>query len=178
MTTDLADKADSRPWHERTWVDLCRGGLDRYPWLPVAFIVLLYLLGFQSQWRIGPDSAHYVEVARSLAAGEGYRYQGTPEGLLWPGLPWLMAVVFRFAGDQAFAVLNAVMLIFAAVGLSCWYRTLRFSLDRADALAVLTLTALCETVFLFSFHVLTDIPFFAGVMMMLAGYEGWVTRDS
>src|SRR5690349_14351486 len=47
------------------------------------FIILagIYLLAFNGQWRLEPDSALYLTLGRNVANGEGFTYQDIPHRL-------------------------------------------------------------------------------------------------
>jgi hypothetical protein len=65
-------------------------------------------------WDVRNDSAMYVATARSLAAGEGYRYLGEPFTVRPPGFALLLA---PFVGSEsAFRHLNALVSLFGAAG--------------------------------------------------------------
>jgi hypothetical protein len=49
---------------------------DRHRWWLFGAAALLYVAGFNGQWRVSPDSALYASLGRSLAEGLGYTYQG------------------------------------------------------------------------------------------------------
>src|SRR5687768_2078575 len=59
---------------------------------------LLYLAGFNGQWRPEPDSGLYLTIGRNLASGEGYTYHGHSHRLVFPGLPLIFAGLFRVFG--------------------------------------------------------------------------------
>jgi len=146
------------------WLDRHR----RWVWLGVG---LLYLAGFNGQWRIGPDSALHMTVARNLAAGAGYTHPAGLHRLINPGLPYLTAATFRLFGADRLVVIHLVMfmLAVAAMGLTYWLMKLRF--DRPTAVMVLCLLAVTETFYHYAFCVLTDMPFLVGVLLLLVGYE-------
>ncbi|MEW6746149.1 MAG: glycosyltransferase family 39 protein [Planctomycetota bacterium] len=58
-------------------------------------------------WKLMPDNCYYMELARSLAAGEGYRYQGEPHTCFPPGWPLLLAIGMK-AGLVSWWALRAV----------------------------------------------------------------------
>ena len=65
-------------------------------------IAAAYLLGFNGQWRMGPDSGLYLNLARSLASGNGYTYHGIRQETVYPGFPLALAaeqIVRRLPAD-------------------------------------------------------------------------------
>lgn len=96
---------------------------------PTARLLLLALLALtagalfaapgRGTWLVDPDSAAYVGLARSLAAGEGYTLQGEPHRKFPPGFPFALALVIRAAGDpEAFGPMRD--LVCAASVLAVW----------------------------------------------------------
>ena len=78
------------------------------------FVILtgIYLLGFNGQWRLEPDSALYLTLARNVSIGEGFTYQDIPHRLAFPGLPRLFAAVFMlFHSDKTLPPLILMLLI-------------------------------------------------------------------
>src|SRR5689334_3360797 len=55
----------------------------RRRWLLIG-VLALYLLGFNGQWRLEPDSALYLTIGRNLAEGRGYTYHGVSHHLAYP----------------------------------------------------------------------------------------------
>ena len=51
---------------------------DRHRHKLYALLLVIYLLGFNAQWRVEPDSALYLTMGRNVAAGMGYTYNGLP----------------------------------------------------------------------------------------------------
>src|SRR5947199_57359 len=84
------------------------------------FFILLavaYLISFNGQWRIEPDSALYLSLARNLAEGKGYTYLGAPHHLAYPGLPAVFAVLMKICGARAMWPEDLAMLVFATAAL-------------------------------------------------------------
>ena len=71
-------KANQQPVALLAWIDQHRRQL-------FLCLAALYLLGFNGQWQIEPDSALYLTLARNLARGLGYTYHGAPQNLAFPG---------------------------------------------------------------------------------------------
>ena len=78
--------------------DRLLGWVDVHRWKLLAGLVLLYVIGFNGQWRMEPDSALYLTIGRNLAEGRGYSYHGVHHHLAYPGLPWLFAATFKIFG--------------------------------------------------------------------------------
>jgi len=134
-------------------------------------IAAAYLLGFNGQWRMGPDSGLYLNLARSLASGNGYTYHGIRQETVYPGFPLALAAVQRvFPGHLIFAA-DALILGCALAALGLIYRLILLAYDRPTAILITAGVAFSHQFFRYSFEVLTDMPFLAGVMAVLAGHE-------
>jgi hypothetical protein len=84
--------------------------VDRYRWVLIAAIAILYAIGFTDQWRIGPDSAQHLVFARSLSENQGLAQTELIHEALSPGLAHLLAEVFRLSRSTSFAAANLLML--------------------------------------------------------------------
>ncbi len=147
-----------------TWFDRRRGWL----WLVIA---VLYAVGFNGQWRIGPDSAIHVSIAKSLAQGDGFTHPTGLEDTVNPGLAHLTAGVFKLFGVDHFIAINVVMLLCSAGVLVLAYWVVRLRFGRATAVVIVCMLAVNETFYRYGYQVLTDMPFLLGLMGMLLGNE-------
>ncbi len=151
--------------------------VDRYRWWLFGALALLYLAATSLVWRVSPDTALYVELGRNLAVGKGYVFQGRPHGLALPGLPYMIAAMFMLFGDYGLEASNALIALFGLGTLAASYRLFRLHFDRANAVVLVVLLGVGDTYFRHTLHLLTDIPFLCGVMLLLTGYEGLRLAD-
>src|SRR6478672_2948307 len=84
-------------------------------------VLTLYLLGFNGQWRLEPDSALYLTIGRNLAEGRGYTYHGDHHHLAYPGLPWLFAATFKVFGVDTLLPAHVIILLCGAAALALTY---------------------------------------------------------
>jgi hypothetical protein len=150
--------------------------VDEHRYKLYAALVVLYLLGFNGQWRPEPDSALYLTIGRNLALGEGYTYHGHPHRLVFPGLPWLFAALFSAFGTDSLVPQHLVMLAMGAAALALTYRLFLLHAGRPMAVLVTVLVGVSRTFYRYNFELLTDLPFMLAVLAFLAGYEGVVHR--
>jgi len=130
----------------------------RHLFLAGGSILLVYAAGVTGRWWPTPDSALYLGLARSLANGEGLRFNGEVHGLVTPGLPLILAGIRVLFGDGFWAP-NLFIALCALGTLALTYRVIaRFS-DRRIALAVTVCTAFSYTFFYNGHRILTDMPF-------------------
>ena len=101
----------------------------------VGYALCCLLLWTARDWRPEWDGAVYVLVAKSLAAGEGYLYQGEPFFLRPPGLPWALSFIVGGEGFDPYPV-NLLLMAFAATTVAALLFALRGLHDGAFALLV------------------------------------------
>lgn len=151
------------------------------PWMGVVgvLVVLVVLaINVTPYWLPSPDSGLYLDLGRSLAAGKGYQVDGIPHTLAFPGLPLMLAAVYRTLGENFF-VMN---LIETLMGVGCVLLTivlLRRWVGIRLAVVIGLLTGMTETLVRYSARVLTDIPhLFFSLLSLVLIEEMWMQRSS
>jgi hypothetical protein len=139
--------------------------------------MILYLAGFTGRWRIEPDAALYLSVARNIAEGNGFTYQGRPHNLAYPGLPWMIAGTFKVFGTDVLWPAHVLMLLITLATLALTYRTFRLHADTGIATIVTLGTGLTYTFYPLAHRIMTDMPFLLGVMAFFCGYEAMIQRS-
>jgi hypothetical protein len=134
-------------------------------------VLALYLLGFNGQWRLEPDSALYLTIGRNLAEYRGYTYHGVSHHLAYPGLPWLLAGLFKAFGSGSLLPAHVALLLFGFAALALTYRLFLLHAGRPTAVLMTVLLGLSRTFYRYNFELLSDVPFLTGVMAFLVGYE-------
>jgi hypothetical protein len=141
---------------------------------PLLIILFLFLLcGFNGQWHLGPDSGLYLSLGQNLANGRGYTYHGLPHGMVYPGLPYALATLFKIFHSQnaVIAAADALMLACGLGVLAATYRLVDLAFNRPSAVIVTLGVGITREFYRYCFEILTDMPFLLGVMMFLAGQE-------
>ncbi|MFT5049281.1 MAG: 4-amino-4-deoxy-L-arabinose transferase-like glycosyltransferase [Chlamydiales bacterium] len=121
-------------------------------------------------WRPEWDGSVYLLLARSLAAGDGYLYQGEPFYLRPPGLSWLLSFMAQDGSFDAQRV-NQLLMFFATTSVFAIYLATRDLHDRRCALVVALLSG---TSLLFSqlFNsVFAEFPFVTFSLLATAALE-------
>jgi hypothetical protein len=149
---------------------------DQYRWWIFAAIAVVYLLGFNGQWHVEPDSALYLSIARNIAEGHGYVYHGQIAHLAYPGLPWLEAGTFKLFGLGVLWPAHLIMLGFSLAAIGLVYQLFRLHAGRPVAVMIVLMVAVGESFYQYAYQLRNDMPFVAGVMGVLAGYEGLIRR--
>jgi hypothetical protein len=158
------DKPPAVPQRLMAWVDRRRR-------LFLCGVLILYLLGFNGQWRVERDSALYLATGRNLAEGRGYTFQGAHQRLAFPGLPLLFAGNFKLFGERAVLADLIAMLAMGFLALALVYRLFLIHAGRATAVLITVGVAGSRLFYRYCFELLSDLPFLLGVMAFFAGYE-------
>ena len=149
-----------RPW--QVWLA---------PVLAVAYAVVALQSFTDARWRPEWDSGIYLLTARSLAAGEGYRYQGEPFFLRPPGFSAFLSL-FLESGDSEprydFQRLNGLMALAAAAALLAVALALRPLLGAGWAAVAALLTFLSPGMVPQVGWVQSDLPYLAISYLALA----------
>jgi len=138
----------------------------------LAGLLLVYLLGFNAQWRPTPDSALYLTIGRNLFEGNGFTYHGEVNRLSYPGTPLLVAASFRLFRSESLTPLLIEMFLGGVIALALVYRL--FLLHDGQKMAVwMTIgVGLCALFHRYCYELLSDMPFFIGAIGFFAGWEG------
>lgn len=144
---------------------------------------LALLSAIRPVWAIDPDAGLYVGLARSLAAGDGYALDGVPHTKYPPGLPFVLSLVVRVGGPEAYAGFHAVLVVaLLASGVLAAAVATRLGAPPPVALAVALATLASQTLFDLSVtYVRSEAPFLALSLAALAclwraqqpGARGW-----
>lgn len=108
----------------------------RWFWAAASVLLVAYLLLQNPYWVPGGDSDFYVAVARSMALGQGFKYNGLPVAISPPGWPWLMAQVLRFSTSFLALKLLTMLCMYASLLIS-YFIALRFVRPATAAVCIL-----------------------------------------
>jgi len=126
--------------------------------LVAACVAAVHLAGVTNRWWPTDDSSLYLSLGRSLAAGEGYRFNGRPCNAVTPALPWILAGLRAVAGEGYWAAnLFEAICGLGVVALACW--AMAAVADRHAALLATAACGLSYTFFLGGHRILTGMPF-------------------
>ncbi len=160
----------------RPWSDALTEFVDRHRWFFFACAGAIYLLGFNGQWLLGPDSGLYLSLGRNLALGRGYTYLGVPHALAYPGLPLVLAGITRVFGSHAILVADLFVVLCGLGTLALTYRLFGLAFGRPMAVMITLGVAIDYEFYRYCYEILTDVPFVFGVMALLAGHEAIFDR--
>lgn len=136
-----------------------------------AVLIIVHLAGVAGQWHPTPDSAIYLGLGRSLAEGEGYRFNGQTHTTFPPGLPGILAVLQRTFGEGYWAP-NLFTALCGLGALVAAHRAMRRLASREVALAVVLATGLCFPYYSASHRILSEAPFTLAFWMLVCAATG------
>ena len=140
------------------------GRLDAFPprrrhlLLAAGCIALIYLVGVTGKWWPSPDSAMYLTLARSLAGGQGYQFNGETSNIVTPGLPIMLAALRLMFGGGYWAP-NLFMAVCGMAAVALAYRAMSRLTSPRMALAAALCCAFSYTYYIGCHRILTDAPF-------------------
>lgn len=129
-------------------------------WLAAGLVLGLFLIFWllhNPYWVRHGDSEVFLSIARNLAAGEGYRFNGQPVAFVPPGWPLVLAGVMKFTASLS--ILKLIPMA-ATIGflLISYFLLLRVATPLIAAMCIIT-TALLEPVFSLGFLFFSDSLF-------------------
>lgn len=176
MNTPLIIDYSSIPHTERRWCDWFTDAADLFRWPIFGLLLIWYLVAFNGQWRMEPDSALYLSIGKNIAEGHGYTFRGVPDRLAYPGLPYVHAALFKCFGTQTLVPAHVLMLLTTLATLALTYRLFLLHGSRGDAVMGVVGVAITYTFFRYGYELRNDMPFLLGVTMFLVGYESKLAR--
>src|SRR3954452_1478429 len=99
-----------------------RSGWRRIPtdvWVAILVIGMFAMLQ-NPFWSAGGDSEVYLDMARNIARGGGYKFNHQPVSEVTPLWPIVLGAAMRISAS--FAFLKLVSMLFMAAGMMIWYR--------------------------------------------------------
>lgn len=117
--------------------------------LTIAACAALFVALFNPFWVPSGDGDLYVSIARSLVAGEGFKFNGQFVNICPPGWPLVLAGVMKLS--PTFAAFKIITIVSMLASLAIWYYVLvRFTSPRGAA-AVVLLTSVLAHVYSLTF---------------------------
>ena len=162
------------PAPRRSWGQIVLGPYLRHPrlwssqqtcFILISTIALCYLVLYHPYWVRGGDSELYLAMARHLARGEGYRYNGQPVSLVPPGWPLLLAGGMSLTSN--IALLKLILLGSILLYLGAAFHVLRRYASAGWAAAAVAIVAFCQPTWQLSIWFFSDAPFLAASWLAL-----------
>lgn len=137
--------------------------------MTIAALAVVHLVGVIGKWWPTPDSALYLSLARSLAAGEGYQFNGEPSNVVGPGFPVMLAGIRLLPGaiGHGFVLPNLLVALCGLGVLWLVYVCVARLSDRRSALAVVLVMGLSYRFYQNSHRIISDMPTMLAVWAML-----------
>ncbi|HEX8875772.1 MAG TPA: hypothetical protein VF777_03425 [Phycisphaerales bacterium] len=144
--------------------------IDARRWWLCAAALVFHAASFSGVWRVGPDSAIYLDAARGVVEGRGLVANEGPYTHGFAGFPILLAWVERAFGSMiapGVAVTHAAGLLSVVMVFLLMQR----HAGRAVAVLVTFLFAVNANLVRHCGELLADVPFLLGSSAALLGYE-------
>jgi len=141
------------------------GRLPRWVLITLVIATALYVAGLNSHWRFQRDSAVYMDLARSMLEGRGYVYNYQPHTMYTPGFPAMLALPGAVFGmpetlSDSFLAFNLLVTVLGLGSIALFYLLLReLALPRPVMIAAFLFFVFSRTLYYYSAHLMTDVPF-------------------
>src|SRR5450432_1624513 len=154
-----------------------RRGNRRLPAIALLIITILYLLLQNPYWVRYGDSELYLSMARSIARGEGYVYNGQHVSIVTPAWPYILAGAMKISPSLSFLKL---LPMFCMLGFFTLAAALLLEITTPMLTACCLVTAaLLQPVFYLSYMFFSDGLFaFVGLLAAWLGLRIARGRDS
>ena len=119
-----------------------------------AGIFVLFLLLVNPSWVPSGDGDLYVAIARSVALGQGYTFNGQQVNICPPGWPLLLAGLMQIS--PTFLTFKLLMVLCMTAQLSMWYWLLRRFVPVIVAASAVAMAALLPHVYSLTFWTHTE----------------------
>lgn len=123
----------------------------------IGVLAILYLLLQNAYWVPGGDSEVYTAIARNLAVGWGYTFNGQPVSMVPPGWCWFLAGAMKISPTFLFLKLLTMGCMLGSLAISYWICR-RFASPTICAL-VIVLTGVISHVYSLTFWLHSDALF-------------------
>jgi 4-amino-4-deoxy-L-arabinose transferase-like glycosyltransferase len=126
--------------------------------IPFLLLSAIYLSTLDNFWKPAWDSAIYISLGKSIAAGNGYHYMGLPHAKYPFILPLILSPVIGLFGLN-FLLMRLIIIICAVGSLYLTYLLFKKFTDEGTALSILCLTGFSYTLLHASTWILSEVPY-------------------
>ena len=127
--------------------------------IAITVLSVLYLFTLDNYWKPFWDSAIYISLAKSLAAGTGYNYMGLPHAKYPFMFPLLLSPIIGLFGLN-FLLMRLLIIILTIVSLFLTYILFRKLTDEETAFALMILTGFSSALLHLTTWILSEVPYF------------------
>jgi hypothetical protein len=122
-------------------------------------LILLFIYGLLQNpyWVPAGDSELYTAVARNLAIGQGYTFNGQPVAITPPGWTWMMAAVMKITPYFLPLKLLAMACMIGSLAIDYWI--IRRFVSPAKAVGIILLTAIISHVYQATYWLVSEGSF-------------------
>ena len=124
----------------------------------IAAFSVIYLYTLDNYWKPVWDSAIYISLGKSIAAGNGYYYMELPHAKYPFILPLMLSSIIGLFGLN-FLLMRLLIIIFAIASIYLTYLLFKKFTDEGIALSIMILTGFSYTLLHSSTWVLSEVPY-------------------
>lgn len=154
-TSDILDAP--RPRVQSASQDRSPAGDWKIWLLTVGAVLLIYLSLLNPYWVPGGDSELYIASARSIALGQGFKFNGQFVSISPPGWPMVLAAAMKISPE--FAFLKLINIVCMTTAFAMWYWVLMRFTTRAMSCAIVLVCAVIQHVYSLTFWLHSDALF-------------------
>ena len=119
---------------------------------------IIYLYTLDNYWKPFWDSAIYISLAKSLAAGNGYYYMGLPHAKYPFIFPLMLAPIIKVCGLNFF-IMRLLIIVLTISSFYLIYILFKKCTDEGMALAIMLLTGFSSSLLHLSTWILSEVPY-------------------
>jgi len=126
--------------------------------ISIAAFSIIYLYTLDNYWKPFWDSAIYISLGKSIAAGNGYYYMGLPHAKYPFILPLMLSPIIGLFGLN-FLLMRLLIIIFAIGSIYLTYILFKKVTDEGTAFSIMILTGFSSILLHSSTWILSEIPY-------------------
>jgi len=126
--------------------------------ISIIVLSIIYLYTLDNYWKPFWDSAIYICLAKSIAAGNGYHYMGLPHAKYPFIFPLMLSPIISVCGLN-FLLMRLLIIILAIASFYITYILFQKLTDEGTALAIMLLTGFSSILLHLSTWVLSEVPY-------------------
>jgi len=123
----------------------------------MVILAVAYLLLHNGKFASGPDTSFYISVARNVATGRGFVFNGAGVGRIPPLWPAVLGAGMKVS--TSFAFLNLLPMVCLLAGMGVWYWVLRRLTSERGAWAGMVLSGILFFTYTSSIQLRTEALF-------------------
>ena len=146
--------------------------LTKWRFTLFACLGLLYCFGVNGHWRLLPDSTAHFNYALEISGQSNHYFSDLLFGSLQPGLAYMFLGMIGLFGQSFIWGMNLGLLSISLFTLFVSYHFfMLITNDQGKSVFLTFLLGITEHHYLYTFEILTDMPFSLGMILSLYGWQ-------